>query len=304
MQPNKQTQKEHSFSFEFFPPKTAEGAKKLENVYGTLKHFNPDFFSVTYGASGGSRERTLKTVLELHQEELPTVPHISCMGASEKDVLSLLALYQKNNIRRLVVLRGDVPIESHGIQAFRHANELVTFIRQETRNYFEIEVAAYPEFHPEAKSPLHDLLNFKKKVDAGANRALTQYFFNVEAYFRFVESCEALGIKIPIVPGIMPITDVELLFKFSHFCGADIPTWLKKRLEEYKDKPDSLIPFGIDVVTRLCETLLKEGAPGLHFYTLNQLEPTRTIFSYISRASNLNVDYQEEARVFRLRTFE
>lgn len=270
--------KNKTFSFEFFPPKTPAGVESLRTTYTALNHFKPDFFSVTYGASGGTRERTIQTVLELQEKNLPITPHISCIGTSKQDILDLLKLYQNKGIKRLVVLRGDIPVEEPDcVQELKYANELVSFVCEQTGHYFSIEVAAYPEFHPQAKSPAADLRNFKRKVDAGANSALTQYFFNIEAFERFLESCAKVGITIPIIPGIMPITDIDQLVRFSGFCGADIPVWLRKRLEEYRHQPESLVALGIEVVTRLCEQLLALGVPSLHFYTLNRLEPTRTI---------------------------
>lgn len=275
-------------SFEFFPPKTEVGAESLKHTAAALATYRPDYFSVTYGASGGNRERTIQTVLALKQQHLPVVPHLSCMGTSEQDILSLLSLYQKNGFQKLVILRGDKPKQEHK-QAFYYANELVEFIRAHTGNFFKIFVAAYPEFHPESTCAETCLQHFKKKVLAGANGALTQYFFNIEAYDRYVESCATMGIFIPIIPGIMPITDVAQLLRFSQFCGADIPIWLRKRLQVYQDKPASLMAFGIDVVTRLCEQLRQRGVPGLHFYTLNKQEPICSILAQLGIRINRKV---------------
>jgi len=257
-------------SFEFFPPKTAEGIEKLRETRKELAKFNPEFFSVTFGAGGSTRDRTMETVLEIQREGFQAAPHISCISSSKAEIRDLLHTYQAHGIKRLVTLRGDVPSGEVSAGDFRYASELVAFIRAETGNHFFIEVAAYPEFHPEARTPAADLLNLKRKMDAGANSAITQYFYNADAYFRFVEQCDALGITIPIVPGIMPIYNITQLARFSSICGAEIPRWLKMRLEEYGDDMASLRALGIDVVSELCETLIAWGAPSLHFYTLNQ----------------------------------
>ncbi len=267
---NKMQMKTPSISFEFFPPKTAEGMDKLRDTRAQLAKFDPEFFSVTFGAGGSTRDRTMDTVLEIQREGFQAAPHISCISSSKEEIRDLLLAYQAQGIKRLVALRGDVPSGEVSAGDFRYAVELVAFIRAETGDHFHIEVAAYPEFHPEAKTPAADLLNLKRKMDAGANSAITQYFYNADAYFRFVEQCEALGITIPIVPGIMPIYNITQLARFSSNCGAEIPRWLKMRLEEYGDDMASLRAFGVDVVSELCETLLAWGAPSLHFYTLNQ----------------------------------
>lgn len=264
-------------SFEFFPPKTAEGLAKLRQTRKQLAQFDPKFFSVTFGAGGSTRDRTLETVLEIQSEGFEAAPHISGVSSSKDEIISLLAQYRAKDIRRLVVLRGDLPSGEVSVGDFRHANELVAFIRQETANWFQIEVAAYPEFHPEARSPAADLQHFKQKVDAGANAAITQYFYNVDAYFNFMEQCGALGIDIPIVPGVMPIYNFTQLSRFSNVCGAEIPRWLRLRLQDYGDDLASLRALGLDVVTDLCEQLLSGGAPGLHFYTLNQAGIISTI---------------------------
>lgn len=257
-------------SFEFFPPKTEEGVAKLRAARQQLAQLNPKFFSVTFGAGGSTRDRTMETVLEIHDEGFEAAPHISCISSSKDEISQLLATYREQGIRHLVALRGDIPSGTVGVGDFRHADELVAFIRQQTSDWFEIEVAAYPEFHPEARSPAKDLQYFKQKVDAGANAAITQYFYNVDAYFNFMDQCGALGITIPVVPGIMPIYNYTQLSRFSDVCGAEIPRWLKIRLQDYADDLPSLRALGTDVVTDLCEQLLKGGAPGLHFYTLNQ----------------------------------
>jgi methylenetetrahydrofolate reductase (NADPH) len=271
------------FSFEFFPPKTTEGVDKLREARKDLAKFNPEFFSVTFGAGGSTRDRTLETVLEIQREGFQAAPHISCISSSKSEIRDLLHTYQTQGIKRLVALRGDVPSGEVSAGDFRYAAELVEFIRAETGNHFYIEVAAYPEFHPEAKTPTADLLNLKRKMDAGANSAITQYFYNADAYFRFADQCVALGITMPIVPGIMPINNITQLARFSSICGAEIPRWLKMRLEEYGDDMASLRALGVDVVSELCETLIACGVPSLHFYTLNQSATISTIINNIKR---------------------
>ena len=260
----------NAYSFEFFPPKTAEGMATLRDARAELAKFNPEFFSVTFGAGGSTRDRTMETVLDIQQQGLAAAPHISCISSSKEEIRGLLQAYQANGIKRLVALRGDLPSGEVSTGDFRYASELVAFIRAETGQHFHIEVAAYPEFHPEAKSPAADVLNLKRKIDAGANSAITQYFYNADAYFHFIDQCAAAGINVPIVPGIMPIYNITQLARFSNVCGAEIPRWLRLRLEEYGDDMPSLRAFGIDVVTDLCETLRVFGAPSLHFYTLNR----------------------------------
>ena len=260
----------YAYSFEFFPPKTAEGMATLRDARAELAKFNPEFFSVTFGAGGSTRDRTMETVLDIQQQGFPAAPHISCISSSKEEIRGLLQAYQAQGIKRLVALRGDLPSGEVSAGDFRYASELVAFIRAETGQHFHIEVAAYPEFHPEAKSPAADVLNLKRKIDAGANSAITQYFYNADAYFHFIDQCAAAGINVPIVPGIMPIYNITQLARFSNVCGAEIPRWLRLRLEEYGDDMASLRAFGIDVVTDLCETLRVFGAPSLHFYTLNR----------------------------------
>ena len=260
----------NAYSFEFFPPKTAEGMATLRDARAELAKFNPEFFSVTFGAGGSTRDRTMETVLDIQQQGLAAAPHISCISSSKEEIRGLLQAYQASGIKRLVALRGDLPSGEVSAGDFRYASELVAFIRAETGQHFHIEVAAYPEFHPEAKSPAADVLNLKRKIDAGANSAITQYFYNADAYFHFINQCAAAGINVPIVPGIMPIYNITQLARFSNVCGAEIPRWLRLRLEEYGDDMPSLRAFGIDVVTDLCETLRVFGAPSLHFYTLNR----------------------------------
>ncbi|WP_419095759.1 methylenetetrahydrofolate reductase [NAD(P)H] [Endozoicomonas lisbonensis] len=266
-------------SFEFFPAKTAEGAKKLEITASQLAENKPEFFSVTYGAGGSTRDRTLETVTGLSQVTgVSTVPHLSCIGDTRQELRALLKQYQQLGINRLVALRGDRPSGMGGFHGeLQYANELVSFIREETGDHFILEVAAYPESHPQAQNFEQDLLNFKRKVDAGANSAITQYFFSAEAYFYFRDRATALGIEIPIVPGIMPITNYTRLARFSDACGAEIPRWIRKQLEAYGDDVQSIRQFGEEVITKLCERLVADGVPGLHFYTLNQAAATQTI---------------------------
>lgn len=273
-----QLQFKKRFSFEFFPPNTEVGMEKLQMVRDELARRMPDFFSVTFGAGGSTQERTLSTVLRFQDQGIATAPHLSCVGSTRDNITALLDQYIQHGVTRIVALRGDLPSGMGAAGELRYANELVEFIRQHSGDHFNIEVAAYPEFHPQAPSAETDLLNFKRKVDAGANSAITQYFFNADAYFRFVERVEALGVQIPIVPGIMPITNFSKLVRFSDMCGAEIPRWIRKQLEAYGDDIDSIAKFGEEVVTRLCARLLEQGAPGLHFYTLNQAEPSLKIW--------------------------
>lgn len=271
---------ERRYSFEFFPTKTDAGHEKLMTVARQLAGYNPDFFSCTYGAGGSTRDRTLNTVLQLDSEvKVPTAPHLSCVGDSAEDLRSLLQLYQANGIKRIVALRGDLP-SGMGMASgeMRYANELVEFIRTETGDHFHIEVAAYPEMHPQARNFEDDLANFVRKANAGADSAITQYFFNADSYFYFVERVRKLGVTIPIVPGIMPITNYSKLARFSDSCGAEIPRWIRKQLESYGDDMQSIQAFGEQVISRMCEQLLAGGAPGLHFYTLNQAEPSLAIW--------------------------
>lgn len=269
------------FSCEFFPPKTEQGMEKLLAVSKQLKdEINPAFFSVTFGAGGSTRERTFEAVTQISKQSAVSVaPHLSCIGATRAQLTEILQSYKDQNIRRIVALRGDMPSGTVSKGDFNYANELVSFIRQQHGDYFHIEVAAYPEFHPQARSASHDLQNFKRKVEAGADTAITQYFYNIDAYLRFVESCEKMGINIAITPGIMPITNFTNLARFSDACGAEIPMWLRKRLMDFGDDSDSIKAYGIDVVSDICERLLTAGAPGLHFYTLNQAETTQRIWN-------------------------
>ena len=266
------------FSFEFFPPKTEEGMQKLRATKAQLKQLKPRFFSVTYGAGGSTRDRTLDTVLEIQRDGFEAAPHLSCIGSTRANLLETLNLYKTNGIRHTVALRGDLPSGLVDFGELRYASELVEFIRRETGDWFHIEVACYPEMHPQARSPQDDLAAFKRKVDAGASGAITQYFYNADAYFRFVDEVRAAGITIPIVPGIMPIATFTQLARFSEMCGAEIPRWMRLKLASYGDDRASIRSFGLDVVTDLCDRLLTQGAPGLHFYTLNMAGLTTTLW--------------------------
>ena len=267
-----------TFSIEFFPPKTEEGKAKLRKTREALAKLNPAYISVTYGAGGSTQQGTLDTVLEIKQAGIDAAPHLTCVGATKDNIRALLKTYMDNGIQRIVALRGDMPSGMREMGELAHANELVEFIRTETGDHFHIEVAAYPEVHPQAKSASTDLANFKRKVEAGASSAITQYFYTAEAYFRFVDDCERLGLDIPIVPGIMPITNYKNLARFSDMCGAEIPRWIRKRLEDFGDDIDSLRAFGLEVSTQLSRQLLEQGAPGLHFYCMNQAGPTEAIW--------------------------
>lgn len=276
-----ESQKVHprQFSFEFFPPKTEEGAAKLRTTCNELALLGPKYVSVTFGAGGSTQEGTVETVREMLAAGLDTAPHLSCIGSSREAILELLNSYINMGVKRIVALRGDMPSGMRETGEFHYANELVEFIRQSTGDHFHIEVAAYPEFHPQAPSAEADLDNFARKVAAGANAAITQYFYNIDAYLRFIEEIEKRGIDIPVVPGIMPITNIKQLARFSAMCGAEIPRWLLLRLESYGDDMRSLRAFGLDVTTDISRRLLEAGAPGLHFYTMNQVEPTRIIWT-------------------------
>ena len=273
-------QKHHprAFSFEFFPPKTPEGVQKLGTTWRQLAQLKQRFFSVTYGAGGSTRERTLSTVIDIRQAGFHAAPHISCIGSTRADIAETLELYRARAIRHIVALRGDLPSGAASAGELRHANELVQFIRERTGDHFHIDVACYPEFHPQAKSPQDDLRNFKRKIDAGANSAITQYFYNADSYFRFIDDCDAIGIAIPIVPGIMPISNFSQLARFSDACGTEIPRWLRLKMASFGDDLASIRSLGLDIVTDLCDRLLSAGAPGLHFYTMNQAGPTSTIW--------------------------
>lgn len=281
---NAQKDHEKRFSFEFFPPKTEVGVEKLSKVRKELATVNPHFFSVTYGAGGSTRDRTYDTVINTQQDtNIETAPHLSCVGDTKDQLRDLLNQYKDNGIKRIVALRGDLPSGmGASLGELKYASDLVNFIREETGDHFHLEVAAYPEMHPQASGMNADLQAFKTKVEAGADSAITQYFYNVDAYKFFIDSCEKLGIDIPIVVGIMPITNYENLMRFSNTCGAEIPRWIRVRLEAYAGDKESIIKFGEEVVTNLCEEVLAMGAPGLHFYTLNQLEPSLSIWKNLN----------------------
>ncbi len=266
------------YSLEFFPPRTPEGTEKLRAARRQLAQLKPAFCSVTFGAGGSTREGTLSTVLEIRAEGLDGAPHISCIGSTGEGIRAVLDAYRGHGIRHLVALRGDMPSGTVDAGEFRYANELVAFIRRETGDWFHIDVAAYPESHPQARNPQQDLDNFARKVEAGADSAITQYFYNADAYWSFVDACADRGLDVPIVPGIMPIASFSKLARFSDRCGAEIPRWIRRRLEGYGDDSASIRAFGLDVVTALCAALLERGAPGLHFYTLNQAGLTSTIW--------------------------
>ncbi|MCW8910428.1 MAG: methylenetetrahydrofolate reductase [NAD(P)H] [Gammaproteobacteria bacterium] len=280
-----QQQYSKTFSCEFFPPKTDQGMEKLHATSQKLaEEINPEYFSVTFGAGGSTRERTFDAVKQINKASgIDVAPHLSCIGSTSEQINEILDSYKNQGIKRIVALRGDIPSGMVSPGEFNYANELVEYIRKTTGDHFKIEVAAYPEFHPQSDSATADLNNFKRKIEAGANSAITQYFYNADAYFQFVESCEKMSIEVPIMPGIMPITNFNSLSRFSDACGAEIPRWLRKRLQAFGDDVDSIKDFGADVVTQMCQHLLDAGAPGLHFYTLNQTEATLRIWNNLSR---------------------
>ena len=265
-------------SLELFPPRTPEGAEKLRATRRQLAQLKPAFCSVTFGAGGSNREGTLTTALEFRAEGMNAVPHVSCIGGTRASLREVLAQYRAHGIRHVVALRGDLPSGAGEPGEFRYASDLVAFIRDETGDAFHIDVAAYPEYHPQARTPQDDLAAFKRKVDAGADSAITQYFYNPDAYWNFVDAARAAGVGVPIVPGIMPIGSASGLARFSDACGAEIPRWIRRKLEGYGDDTASIRAFGLDVVTDLCAGLLARGAPGLHFYTLNVAALTTTIW--------------------------
>ena len=267
------------YSFEFFPPRTEQGAKNLRKVLKKFAALNPDFFSVTYGAGGSAQNITLDTVVEMQKESnIEAAPHLSCVGSTHEQIREILQTYKDADVKRIVALRGDLPSGYRNYGQFHYANELVEFIRKETGDHFSIEVAAYPEMHPQAESMQADLKNFARKVNAGANSAITQYFYNPDAYFYFLEGCKAEGIDAPVFPGIMPITNFTQLARFSDGTGAEIPRWLRTRLEGYGDDMESIRELGLEFVTQMCEKLLEGGAPGLHFYSMNKSEPCLTLW--------------------------
>ncbi len=264
-------------SFEFFPPKTQEGVDKLRATRAQLASLKPKFVSVTFGAGGSTQQGTLDTVVDMAKEGLEAAPHVSCIGSSKESLRAILNEYRAHGIRHIVALRGDLPSGMGEVGELRYASELVSFIRAEFGDWFCIEVAGYPEYHPQSRSPRHDLENFANKVKAGANSAITQYFFNADAYFRFVDDARKLGVDVPIVPGIMPITNFSQLMRFSEMCGAEVPRWVARRLESFGDDRESIRAFGLDVVTDLCGRLIDAKVPGLHFYTLNGAAATKAI---------------------------
>lgn len=272
------------FSIEFFPPKTPEGADKLRVARAKLALLQPKYFSVTFGAGGSTQQGTLDTVVEILGEGHEAAPHLSCVGASRESIRAILKQFQSHGIKRVVALRGDLPSGYGGAGELRYASELVEFIRAETGDWFHIEVAAYPEVHPQARSPQDDLQNFARKVHSGANAAITQYFYNADAYFAFMDQTRKLGIDIPVVAGIMPITNYTQLMRFSDMCGAEIPRWVRLKLASFGDDSASIKAFGLDVVTQLCERLLAGGAPGLHFYSMNQAAPTTALWERLKAA--------------------
>lgn len=272
----------NNFSIEFYPPKTAEGADKLRVARAKLAALNPTYFSVTFGAGGSTQQGTLDTVLEIVAEGHAAAPHLSCVGGSREQIRAILADFKSHGIGRLVALRGDLPSGYGGGSELRYASDLVEFIRAETGDWFHIEVAAYPEMHPQARSPQDDLQNFARKVKAGANAAITQYFYNADAYFQFVDQARKIGVDVPIVAGIMPITNYTQLMRFSDMCGAEIPRWVRLKLASFGDDSASIKAFGLDVVTEMCERLLAGGAPGLHFYSMNQAGPTTALWQRLA----------------------
>ncbi|MES2263594.1 MAG: methylenetetrahydrofolate reductase [NAD(P)H] [Pseudomonadota bacterium] len=267
-----------NFSIEFYPPKTAEGAEKLRATRAKLSELHPKYFSVTFGAGGSTQRGTLDTVCEILAAGEDAAPHLSCIGGTRESLRAVLDEFKSHGIKRVVALRGDLPSGYGASGEFRYASELVEFIRAETGDWFHIEVAAYPEVHPQAKSAQDDLQSFARKVQAGADAAITQYFYNADAYFHFVEQTQKLGITVPIVAGIMPITNYTQLMRFSDMCGAEIPRWIRLKLAGYGDDTASIKAFGLDVVTELCQRLLAGGAPGLHFYSMNQAAPTTALW--------------------------
>src|SRR5271157_3507045 len=277
-----------SFSFELFPPRTPEGVAKLPSVIGQLAAVRPDYFSITYGAGGSNQDGTYETLVTVARHTgVEAAPHLTCVGSTRAHIAALLERYREAGVKRIVALRGDLPATAMSAAApgeFRYANELVTFIRKEHGDAFKIEVAAYPEMHPQAASPSEDFEHFRRKVEAGADAALTQLFYNADVYFDFVERCARAGITIPIVPGVMPITSYTNTMRFCNGCGADLPRWVRLRLEELEQDKPALVDFGIGVVTRLCETLLRGGAPGLHFYTINQAGPSQRLWRNLGLA--------------------
>jgi methylenetetrahydrofolate reductase (NADPH) len=276
------------YSLEFFPPKTEEGVAKLRAARRDFAALKPAFCSVTFGAGGSTREGTLATVLEIRAEGIEGAPHLSCIGGTREGIRDVLERYRSHGIRHLIALRGDLPSGSADVGEFRYANELVEFIRRETGDWFHVDVAAYPEYHPQSRNADDDVASFERKIRAGADSAITQYFFNADAYWSFVDACAARGLDVPIVPGIMPISSFTKLARFSDACGAEIPRWIRRRLEGFGDDTASIRAFGLDVVTKMCASLLERGAPGLHFYTLNQPTLTATIWRALGLAKTVS----------------
>ncbi|MCL4108369.1 UNVERIFIED_CONTAM: hypothetical protein GTU68_065397 [Idotea baltica] len=276
----------HSYSFEFFPSKTAAGAEKLALVSDELSALNPNFFSVTYGAGGTTQDATVETVLNIQKNtKIPTAPHLSCVGSEKKQIRDLLMFYKEHGINRIVALRGDLPSGMQGIGEFHYASDLVEFIRAETGDHFQIEVAAYPEKHPQSKSYDEDVQNFGRKVKAGANRAITQYFFNADAYFHFIDKLQKMQIDTPVIPGIMPISNFTQMARFSDAIGAEIPRWLRMQFQSYGDDQESIQQLGTEFISKMCQELLDQGIPGLHFYSMNKVEPSRTIWENLGLIS-------------------
>ena len=273
-------------SIEFFPPQTQEGVEKLRGVREKLATLKPDFLSVTYGAGGSTRERTFSVIKEIAAEGFNAAPHLSCVGSTRESIREILNDYKSAGIRRIVALRGDLPSGMNQSGEFRYANELIEFIRAETGDHFHLAVAAYPEWHPQARSPNDDLAAFARKAKAGANSAITQYFYNADAYFHFVDEVRALGVDIPIIPGIMPIVGFSKLARFSDACGAELPRWMRRKFESMGDDVDSIRSFGLDIVTDLCDRLISGGAPGLHFYSMNLSKLTLEIYKRLNIAQD------------------
>jgi len=270
-------------SCEFFPPRTEAGVEKLQSVQQILDQtISPEYYSVTFGAGGSTRDSTLQIIKLFSTKNINVAPHISCMGSTKQQLSDLLTVYKNLGVTRLVTLRGDIPESGDSIKELAYANELVSFIRETTGDHFTLEIAAYPEYHPESTTPQSDFEYFKNKVTAGADGAITQYFYNIDAYLRFMDNCQRENISIPITPGIMPITNFQSLARFSDACGAEIPRWIRKQLEAYADDKESLQAFGIDVVSNLCNQLIEQNVPGLHFYTLNQAAATNAIWKNLS----------------------
>lgn len=276
----------HNISFEFFPPKSSEGLEKLTHTALSLETLAPEFFSVTFGAGGSTREGTLNTLLKLQNAtSVPIAPHLSCIGCKREELIHIIQHYQSLGVKRIVALRGDLPSGMGQSGDLRFASELVDLIRKTSGDHFHIAVAAYPEFHPQSHNAHDDIINFKKKIDAGANSAITQYFFNSDAYFYYLDACAKQGIFVPITPGIMPITNYTKLIRFSEACGAEIPRWIRKRLEAYGDDHESIQAFSIEIVFELCHRLITGGAPGLHFYTLNHAEMSLELMKMLHASS-------------------